>query len=240
MNHLLIGICGSSEIAAEILPQYLKTAESVFRIGFDIHIYSAGKELLNNYRPVYDILFLELPLDDMDTDKFFSQLRHLDSYVHIIVISDSLDSIWLGYDYGVNNCFSRSLWYRKIQNELRKCLFDDDILLKPSLWLSCPKGDFKLYFHKIRFIETNHRQLIFHYGNESLLYNGTLHDFEEKLAEHHFFRCNHSFIVNIRYIEKIVKDINRYSLHLVTGEVIPLSRDKKKVLLEMLRELDEV
>ena len=99
----------------------------------------------------------------------------------------------------------------------------------PCLWISTQQTEYKLYLHKLRYIETNNRQLVIHYGNELIPYNGKLLDFQRYLPDT-FFRCNNSYIVNIDYIERIQKDINRYTIHLISGEQLPLSRDKKNAL----------
>ena len=39
---------------------------------------------------------------------------------------------------------------------------------------------------------------------------------------------------NVDYIERVQKDINRYIIHLVTGEQILLSRNKRRELMEIL------
>ena len=234
MNNILIGICESSDSDKELLIQYLRLIEVSFGMNFDIHIYSNGKDLLNNFRPVYDIFFITLPSQDIDAETLISSIRQKDSLAHIILLSESLDFFRLGFEYNVANYFNKPLWYFKILNELKKYLSDEQILKRSYLWLSTQQGEYKLYLHKLRFIETGNRQLELHYGSELFFYNGKLSDFDNQLTGKNFFRCNNSYIVNINYIEKIEKDINRYLIHLVTGEKIPLSRNKKKELKELL------
>lgn len=238
MNNILIGICEKSDADTELLVQYLRLIESSFAMHFEIHIYTKGIDLLNAYRPVYDILFLNLPMPDIDSEVLVSQIRQRDSFVHIILISESCDFFRLGFEYDARNYFNKPLWYFKILNEIKRCLFDERILTRPNLWLSNQQGEFKLYLHKLRYIETSNRQLEFHYGNELFFHNGKLADFDHQLTEQNFFRCNNSYIVNVNYIEKIVKDINRYTIHLVTGEEIPLSRNKKRKLKEIINSLN--
>lgn len=57
-------------------------------------------------------------------------------------------------------------------------------------------------------------------------------NFEAELG-HSFFRCHKTFLVNSRYIKEINKR-NRQIL-LTTGETIPFSRNKSKMLEERLK-----
>lgn len=235
MRNLLIGICENSDIDAELLIQHLKIAEAALDTSFEIHTYSTGNDFLHAYCPVFDIIFLALPVPDMDSNKLIAQLRQRDSMVQIILLSQSSDFYHLGYEYGAKNYFTKPLWYRTIFKEIKKLIADENILKRPYLWISDQQGDYKLYLHILRYIETCNRQLKFHYGNKEIYICGKLSDFEAKLPSSSFFRCNNSYIVNVNYIEKIQKDINRYTITLISGESIPLSRNKKRELKEIIQ-----
>lgn len=227
MKSLLIGICDSSATDTELMIQYLKIVETCLSMNFEIRTYSTGKSLLDSYCPVFDIFFLNLPIPDMDSKILLEQLRQHDAHVSIILTSETSELLPIGYEYSAKNYFVKPLWYSKILNELKKCLADNTILSKPYIWLSNQQGIYKLYLNKLRYIETSNRKLILHYGNEQIYYNGQLADFQRNLPSD-FFRCNNSYIVNINYIEQIEQDISRYSISLITGEKIPLSRSKIK------------
>lgn len=235
MNTLLIGICESSTADTELMIQYLKIAEACLSMNFKICTYSTGKALLNSFCPIFDIIFLNLPLSDIDSTTLVEQLRQRDAHLSIILTAETNEFFSVGYEYSAQNYFVKPLWYSKILNELKKYLANQIVFSQPHLWISNHQGDYKIYLHKLQYIETSNRKLIFHYGSELLSHNGSLNDLERKFLDCNFFRCNNSYIVNINYIEKIVKDISRYSIHLITGEVLPLSRNKKRVLAEMLR-----
>lgn len=234
MNDILIGIYEESPSDIDLLVQYLRIIETSLGMHFNIRTFSQGTELLNAYDPVYDILFLNLPMADIDAETFISQIRQKDSFVHIILLCESNDYFQIAFKYRVSNVLKKPLSFFKILNELKQCLSDERNFYKPYFLLSTQRGEYKLYLHKLRFIETNNRQLELHYGNELFFYNGNLSDFNSHLTSQYFFRCNNNYIVNVNYIEKIEKDINRYIIFLVTGEKIPLSQCKIKELKELL------
>ena len=234
MNNLLIGICESSTNDTELMIQYLKIAETCLSMNFEIRTFSTGESLLNSYRPVFDVLFISLPVSDMDSQSVLEEIRQRDAYVSIILTSKTNELFSLGYEYSANNYLVKPLWYSKILGEIKKHLADETILTKPYIWISNQQGNYKLYLHKLRYIETSNRKLILHYGNEQIHYSKKLFFFEQLLTKYNFFRCNNSYLVNMKYIDKIEKDINRYTIHLITGEKLPLSRCKKKISLKYL------
>lgn len=234
MKNLLIGICESSATDVDLMLQYLRIAESCLSLNFDIRTYSTGKSLMDSYCPVFDIIFLNLPMPDVDPKTLLEQLCQRDAYVSIILTSQTSEYFSIGYEYSAKNYFVKPLCYSRILNVLKKHLVDDTILFKPYIWISNQQGIYKLNLNKLRYIETSNRKLVLHYGNDQIYYNGQLTDFQNNLPTD-FFRCNNSYIVNINYIEQIASDINRYKIYLITGEHIPLSRSKKKKLSEILK-----
>lgn len=104
----------------------------------------------------------------------------------------------------------------------------------PFLWLTTRKGHFKLYFSKCHFIETDRRSLIFHCDGGILRKNGRISEILKMLPHHLFFRCNNSYIVNLRCINEIRPDGDRYSIRLRSGEIVPLSRSRYQECLAAL------
>lgn len=234
MRNLLIGICDNSDTDIMHLTQYLNKAAEELNISLDIHTYTNDRDFLNAYQPVFDMIFLNLTLSDFHAKEIVSLLRQRDPQVHLILTSESCKLAPIGYEFNVINHFVKPYLYFKVLNELKKFMALEHIPPMPYLWISDRKNTYKLYLHKLRYVETINRQLLFHYSDRQITHHGKLADFEQSLPPETFFRCNNSFLVNINYIESINTDISRYSIHLITGEKIPLSRDKKRKLLKII------
>ena len=70
-------------------------------------------------------------------------------------------------------------------------------------------------------------------GDERLIVSKTLKEFEELLPEETFCRTHQSYLLNILYVKKILKEDCGYAL-LESGEKIPISRRKKEGLMKRL------
>lgn len=216
MKNLFIGICEESGDDAELLVQHLKIAEVAFDMTFDIRIFRSGRDLLKSFSPSFDLLFIKVPLPDINSETLLSQISQCDSHVQIILTSESDEFYRLGYQCKARNYFTKPVRYRNIYHELEGYLNEENICRMPYLWVSVQGENYKLYLHKIRYIETSRHQLCFHYGNEKFYIYGQISDFENQLSSGHFFRCSNSYLVNANYIESIEKDISRYKLLLIT------------------------
>lgn len=127
---------------------------------------------------------------------------------------------------------------QKLRNLILPCPGSLEIFVaRPFLWLSTKKGHFKLYYSKCRFIETENRNLIFHYKDQRISKSGKISSMLKKLPDRIFFRCNNSYIVNLDYVSGIVPEGDRYNIHLKTGEVLPLSRSRYHEIRERLDRL---
>lgn len=71
---------------------------------------------------------------------------------------------------------------------------------------------------------------------ESILLTGKLKQLESILQGPEFFRCHHSWLVNLHCVEEINTEDSTWLL-LIRGEFIPISREKRKMLMERVYRL---
>jgi len=235
MASLFIGICENINKDCEGLLQHLRGIANTLELDIDVRIYHTGTDFLRNYCQAFDIVILDMNVPDMSGEKIVYSLRNLDKDMHLILTSNTEDVFSIGYQYNANICWTKPLCYDKILNHFKKYLTYEFLINRHFILLSNNTGIQKLYCHKLRYIETGNRQLVFHYDGEEISNYGKLSNLEKQLPNENFFRCNNSYIVNIKYIEKISPESFRYKIHLITGEEIPLSRDKKNILVDMIK-----
>lgn len=235
MKTLSIGIYEASDTDCQTLMRYFATIEGILRISCKFQIFNSETTLLRNYRPIFDLVLLDVDLDSPGAHETIASFRRLDPKVHLILMSHSNKVFSAGYQYDAKNCWQKPVRYTYVFNEMRKLLTGEHLLDEPYYLFLAQKSMQKLYYRKLRYIETGNRQLIFHYDGELLSHMGTLLDCEKELSPETFFRCNNSYLINIHYVEAIYPDSHRYKIRLITGEELPLSRNKKKELIELMR-----
>lgn len=239
MNEITIGICEDTIEDLNLLIQHLKKIAADMKLQFNIRTFSSGKELLNKYTPDYDLIFLDVELPDLSGDSVAAEIRKYDKYVYLVFTSKYTNYISIGYKHEAHNYLLKPLKHSHVQYEVENFLRHSPILNKPYLWLNDKHKIQKIYFSKLRYIETGDRIIILHYENDVIRHRSGITNFMKELPKHTFFRCNHSYIVNLEYVDYIAPDINRFSIHLITGETLPLSRDRKKEFLLELQKAGE-
>lgn len=233
-TEILIAICEDSENDCLLLKDYLHKV--ALQLNRDIQIWTFQKEtdFLERPCPAFDMFFLSLNFPDMNPDKIVAKLKYYNSHAHLVFIAPNLTTPLLGYQYGARNYLVKPVFYRTILNEMEKYLEHEKHLTDAYLLVSNRDGQYKIHHSRLRYIETEKRHLVFHYGRKLIRYANRICDYEDKLPKEIFFRCNNSFIVNMAYISHIVREGSRYDIYLITGEKLPLSRDKYKDLRALL------
>ncbi|MCD7836265.1 MAG: LytTR family transcriptional regulator [Lachnospiraceae bacterium] len=84
------------------------------------------------------------------------------------------------------------------------------------------EGNINLNVDEIIYIETNGHKNIFHLKDRSYSVYKKLGDIEDELRAEEFVRAHQSFLVNMRYIEKI----SSYILTLTTGMEISVPKPR--------------
>lgn len=234
MDEIVVAVCDNSSADTILLQSYLEKAETELGKKLRIFTFPTADDFFKNMSPIFDVVFLTTSTPELKLGETVLKLQTCNYHCHLILISPDSDSVTLRYDYGAKNHLTRPVSYVAVLNALRRYMQSDDQTDEPFLWVSNRDGHFKLFFSRLRYVETENRHLAFHYGEHIIRQSGRISNCVEFLPEELFFRCNNSYIVNLYYISRIVPEGNRYEIHLITGEVLPLSRSRYRNLLSLL------
>lgn len=236
MNEIMIAIFDDSMVDCALLQGYIEKASKELEKTFRIYTFSDKIDIDRKIYPAFDVVFLNTAMPDIHIADTVRKLQQRNLHVYLIFLSQDPEAVSMGYEYGARNHLVKPLSYVAILTELKKYIQSESRLSDSFLWVSNRDGHFKLFYSRLRYAETENRHLIFHYEDQVIRHTGRISNFVEKLPEELFFRCNNSYIVNLTYISSITPDGNRYSIQLITGEKIPLSRSRYRHLLSILQE----
>lgn len=122
--------------------------------------------------------------------------------------------------------------------ELRRADIVEEIKAPFSNKVPIPTRDrFKLVdFEDIMCIEVEDRSVRLYTADNSYLLNHTLDTFERKLPRDQFFRVNRSAIIGLGHVDEIVIWFgNRFKIILNNGHEVVSSREKSKILKQVLK-----
>lgn len=235
----MIAICDDCERDTQILADHLKQAGHELGFIFNIFTYTTGTAFLNHFTPAFDLVFLDVQLPDINGSSIAAEIRKRDTGIYLVFISKFSETISIGYEYEAKNYLLKPLKYTGVLAEVKRFLKYESLLSKQYMLLTDKNSITKMYFSKLRYIETCGRHLLFHYDGQALFHTGKMSDYARMLPCHLFFRCCNSHLINMYYVSNLSVDINRYSIRLITGEEVPLSRDRKKDFLLHLQKVGE-
>lgn len=192
-------------------------------IEFRIFSFSRGEDLLEDYRPIYDIVFMDIMLPGINGMETAEQLRHHDKKVLLFFLTNMSDYAIKGYTVGAMDYVMKPVTYYSLAMRLNSALRRIDTERDVSVVLRMQDGVRVLSDREIYYIEIRDHDVMFHTVDGDLKAYGTLSEREKELEGHGFVRCSSWALVNLRYVEQIYKDEV-----VVAGQTVHISRARRK------------
>jgi len=210
----------------EFLKRYsIETKEDIF-----VKAFTDGQALLNAYNSDFHIIFMDIKMPEIDGIETAKRIRIIDSNVVIIFITSQMKHVLAGYNVNAANYLIKPLNYMRFKQEMDKAILRTVSTKHGYISVKNDNGFFKIYHSSLRYIETYQRNTMIHTGKENIISYKKMQEHEKDLEGHPFVRCHASYIVNLEYIDKVLD----YEITLLTGELIPISKQKKKELMQCL------
>lgn len=220
---LSIAIVDDVRSEAEYLASFVEQYGNENNEKIKIARFKSGFDFLDGYKAVYDAVFLDIEMPDIDGMAAARKLREFDNDIIIIFVTNIAKYAIQGYSVGALDYLLKPPKYADIKMRMniiskRKRLNDYSIVIPYQ------GGERKLTSGEIVYVESRGHDIIFHTDGDEILWKGTtLKRVESELTEHGFYRCNNCYLVNLRYCTEI-KD----NSVMVNGEELQISRARKK------------
>lgn len=98
----------------ELLNRYAADTGREFCL-FEFH---DGIELLENYQPDFDLIFLDIKMEKLGGLKIAEEIRKTDSTVGLFFLTSLSQYVWKGYEYGAINYLLKPMKYGRLKMEL--------------------------------------------------------------------------------------------------------------------------
>ena len=227
-----IAICDNDLNDIKKLEYILKIISAKNNININIEKFNHGKELMRVYKndvAKYNVIFLEVDLDDINGIDVAKHIIKRDKFVKFIILSRTKKYVFEGYEILAINYLLKPGMRDSIEKELFRALKIDDN--KENFYEISKKGIKKLIeINSIYYFEVNHRKINIFMGDWQVDYYEKLENIEKKLSERGFVRCHRSYIVNLSKINEIIKN----ELILINGNILPIGRKYKNNLIKTL------
>ena len=178
----------------------------------------------------YDILLLDIEMGPMDGVTLAKRIRQENELVQIVFLTGFPDFIAEGYEVSALHYLMKPVAREKLFAVLDKAAQN----LNKNERQICISFDRQMEFlplSKITYIEAQKQYVVVHTEKQEYRMKASLADTEKELDEY-FFKCQRSFIVNLRHVLRICSD----SVALKNGAEVPISRGMaQKISKEIIR-----
>ena len=215
-----IGICEDEKIYAKMLNDNIDDF-------FASNNKKCSQDLIDNYTPLYDVLFLDIMLPDINGMEVAKKIREIDKDVIIVFLTSMPDFVYEGYEVNafryilkdkINDDFNGILNSLNDEIESFKTNQTENIIIKKR------NEQIILKITDIIYITSYLRKLIFctREGNHEIYAKLSDYDFLEKKS--HFIKCHNAYLVNIEHITSF----DKANIYLSEKFKIPVSNAYRK------------
>jgi DNA-binding LytR/AlgR family response regulator len=223
-------IVEDEQSAYEILKDHLLHFQKDNGVEFEISYFSNSLSFLDE-KKAYDLILLDIEMPSINGMDLAKKIRAKDSKVILIFITNMVQYAIKGYEVDALDYVLKPINYSRFSSLMKKTLRiltknkEDEIVLKTV------GGWAKVYLSTIYYLEISDHLLIYHTKQGDFEVWRSLAAAEEELPKESFVRCNHSTIVNLKFVVSTEKDV----IYLTDKKIeIQISHGKKKDFLSKL------
>ena len=213
----------------EQLQGYIQRYTRQYGTEFAVTEFSDGVEILDAYRPVYDIVLLDVEMKHLDGMETARRIRELDRDVVLLFITNMAQYAIKGYAVGALDYVLKPVPYFAFSQQLQKA--EEKLRRRARHFLAVPVegGLRRLDTAQIYYMESEGHRVHFYTEEGEFSAPGALKTFEEKLADLPFARCNSGYLVNLAQVKSVQQGLAQ-----VGPYELQVSRPKRKSFLAAL------
>ena len=150
----------------------------------DVTAFADGAEIVDPYRPGFDIIFLDIEMPTLGGMPTAEHIRQVDALDFVL----------------------KPVSYYQFSTKLERALQRIQRRRGGQIALQVGGGVQLLNTDDILYLETRDRLLHYHTAADTWSVRGSLQKAEKELAPYHFARCNQCYLVNLRHVTGVQND----------------------------------
>lgn len=211
--------------------EYFKTIidkwANIQNINVDIDFYLSAEEMLfeNPKSYPFDMIILDIQMKKISGIELAKRIRNKDKSVILAFVSGVADYVFEGYEVQAIRYILKPIKQQQVF-ELLDLVKTKEVEREKFMVLSISGEKKKVKYSDILYVESMGHYVIFHLKNEKIDYKQNISNLFEELSENNFVRTHRSYIVNLKYVDKITRDTCCLTEHIE----VPISRSAYKLV----------
>lgn len=225
-----IGVVDDEETSRQIVLEHLARYRDDHGTAFSVRTFADGGELVRDYAPEFDIIFLDVQMTELDGLETARRIREIDSEVVIVFITNMAQYAIRGYEVDALSYLVKPVPYFAFSQELKRSIARVQRSDSESVLLSTGSGVARVALTDIVYAESIRHRIVVHAIGRTYAFSGTLKALEQELVAKGFFRSNNCYLVNLRH----VKGVAASTCTMLGGIELQISRSRKRSFLQAL------
>ena len=212
-----------------VLQEYVRRYTRQYGTEFEVTVFADGVDILEDYRAVYDIIFLDVEMKHLDGMTTAERIRQMDADVILIFITNMAQYAIRGYSVGALDYVLKPVPYFAFSQQLLKAVARLEKRAKHYLTVPVEGGCAGWTPQASIIWKARVTGCTFTPTRAIFSAPGALKAFEEKLADCPFARCNSGYLVNLAQVKSVQQGMVQ-----VGPYELQVSRPRRKAFLAAL------
>ncbi len=224
-----IAIVEDEEEFRTVLKNYIDRYASESGETIRVSMFTEGLTFLEEYHGGYDLILMDILMPHMSGMETARKLRLVDETVVIVFITSMVQYAIQGYEVNAAAYLVKPAAYGQFSDtmdRIRRTVLRTETA---TVIVSQKENSVVLPVRKIAYIEVYNHSLVFHTQDSSYEMRGSLTEYETDPRFEGFVKVSKSHMVNVAFIAAIDEDTLT-----VAGDVLPLTRRRKKECMEKI------
>ena len=226
-----VAIVEDTPAEADTLKEYFSRFGAEKGVDFKITHFESAEPFLEKYRPVYDLVLMDIALPKINGMEAAVRLRELDRTTTIIFVTNMAQFAVRGYEVDAFDFVVKPVSYSNFALKLQRALNKLGTRRDTEVLVSMADGLYRIASSQIKYIEISGHRMVYHTTDGTIKAYGNLKEVESVLSGKMFVRCNSCYLVNLNYVYAI----RGYTV-VVDGDELQICRPRKKAFVQAVND----
>lgn len=223
---LQIAIVEDEQVNRTQMKEYISQYAAEHKLDIEVTEFENGELVLEGYAKQYDIMLLDIEMPGRNGMEVAKAIREVDTDVVLVFITNMAQYAIEGYSVDAMDFVLKPISYYTFALRLGRAIDRVKTREDKEILLNISGGLKRILVAQIYYIDIQNRILHYHTDEGEFQVRGTLQSAEEVLGKYHFVKCNHWYLVNLKYVSAI-----HDNLVTVAGDTLEISRRNRNAFL---------